>query len=595
MTKILVIEDTESLLEEIIETLSLEGFEVVGAKNGAIGVELAKQCLPDLIICDVMMPELDGYETLEVLQNYPPTSTIPFIFLTAKSDRTDMRHGMELGADDYLTKPFTTNELLGAIAAQLKKVQISETQSDLAIQTAISQHELIIQDLKTSNDPLTNLPNRISFYQHLQEAILYAQAQHSHLALILIDIDNFNIVNNSLGHKIGDILFKAIAERLRRYAAPCDPLARMQGDQFGLILVDRVEPENLKHSAQKILEVISSPYSIFGHEIFITACLGITIYPQDHLEAANLIADLIKNADMALYSAKAQGRNNYKFYSSNLNTKLSEQMAIENSLRRALDRKEFRLYYQPVINSLTGEIIGAEALIRWQHPDLGIVLPDKFIPLAEATGIITPITEWVIEQACNQLKIWHLLLSQLQNQPAPSQELYMAINLSTYSFKQDHLLEMITNRIKASDILYSQVELEITESTVRQNCNNTTSALLGLRKLGIKIAIDDFGVGYPSLSYLKHFPVDKIKIDKCFVQDMLINKHDAAITMAIIELAHSLNLSMVAEGVETPEQLKFLQENQCDLIQGYLFSPPLPAEQFTRLLVGGKVGNGKRF
>jgi len=287
---------------------------------------------------------------------------------------------------------------------------------------------------------------------------------------------------------------------------------------------------------------------------------------------------------MALYAAKSQGRNNYKFYSSNLNTKLSEQMAIENSLRRALERKEFRLYYQPVINSANGEIIGAEALIRWQHPDLGIVLPDKFIPLAEATGMITPITEWVIEQACNQLKKWH----ELPSQQIANREIYMAINLSAYSFTQDHLLDMISHRIKTSGIPFSQVELEITESTVRQNLNDTISALIKLRQLGIQIVIDDFGVGYSSLSYLKRFPVDKVKIDKCFVQDMLINKHDEAITIAIIELAHSLNLGVVAEGVGTPEQLDFLQKNHCELIQGYLFSQPVPADQLTHLLVEGK-------
>jgi len=580
MIKILVIEDTESLLEEIIETLCLEGFEAKGAENGAIGVQVAKQYLPDLIICDVMMPELNGYGTLEALQNFTPTSTTPFIFLTAKADRGDMRYGMELGANDYLTKPFTTSELLKAIAAQLKKIQALESQYDFAICQAITKHEHKIQELKTSNDPLTNLPNRISFYQHLQESILYAESHNYSIAVVLVDIDDFNIINNSLGHKIGDILFKSIAERLRRYAAPCDPLARMQGDRFGLILINH--PETLKQSVQKILEVISKPYSIFGHEIFVTACLGVTIYPEDHLEAVTLI----KNADMSLYAAKSQGRNNYKFYSSDLSIKLSEQMAIENSLRRALERKEFRLYYQPVVNITTKQIIGAEALIRWQHPDLGIVSPDKFITLAKTTGMITPITEWVLEQACKQLKIWNPLI---KAQFPEKLEMYVAVNLSTYSFKQDCLVEMIKRAIKSADIPYSQVELEITEGTVIENAEATILSLLELRKLGIKIAIADFGVGHSSLSYLKQFPVDKLKIDKCFVQDVSIYQHDATITIAIIELARSLNLNVVAEGVETVEQLNFLQQHHCELIQGYLFSPPLPAEQFTQLLVEGKA------
>lgn len=595
MTKILVIEDTKSLLEEIIETLYLEGFEAKGAENGAIGVEVAKQYLPDLVICDVMMPELNGYGTLAALQNYLPTSTTPFIFLTAKADRDDMRQGMELGANDYLTKPFTTSELLKAIAAQLKKIQALESHYDIVLQTAITKHEQKLRELKISNDPVTNLPNRIAFYQQLQESLIYAHTHHCSSVLILIDIDNFHIVNNALGSKIGDTLIKAIAERLRQYLAPSDALARLQNERLGLILSDRPESE-LKQCAQNILDLLSKPYSIFGHEVFITACLGITIYPQDRLEASSLI----KNADMALYYAQAQGRNNYKFYSSNLDTRLSEQMAIENSLRRAFERKEFRLYYQPIVNSRTNQIIGAEALLRWQHPDLGIVLPEKFIPIAENIGTIATITEWVIQQACHQLKIWQQLIA-TQIKPEFSSEsksevnaenlgaiseMYMAVNLSACSFKQDRFTEAIANTIKAADINHSHINLEISEATIGHNAHNAIASLRELQQLGVKIAIDDFGVGYTSFGYLKHFSVDKIKIDKFFIQDVIKDRHSEAIAVAIIELALSLNLSVVAEGVETIEQLNFLQHHHCDLIQGYLFSPPLPAEQFTQLLIG---------
>jgi diguanylate cyclase len=581
MTKILVIEDTKSLLEEIIETLSLEGFDVKGAENGAEGVQVAKQYLPDLIVCDVMMPELDGYQTLEALQNYPPTATTPFIFLTAKSDRADMRHGMELGADDFLTKPFASSELLGAIAAQLKKTQILEAQYNTSIQSVIEQHQSI-QDLKIQNDPLTNLPNWTTFDRHLQEAIIYSHAHHCFLALILIDIDNFNIVNNSLGHRIGDILLKAIAERLRRYASPCDPLIRMQGGQFALITIDRFEPENLNQSAQKILELLAKPYNIFGHEVFITVCLGLTLYPQDHYE----VATLINNVDMALYSAKAQGRNNYKFYSSNLNTQLSERMAIENSLHRAFERKEFRLYYQPIFSGLSQEIKGIQALIRWQHPDLGIVLPDRFMPLAETTGLITPLTEWIVEQACKQLKIWQELLKPKSPEPK-SLEMYIAVNLSAHTcndHSQNYLVELIRNAVKTADILYSQLELEITEIAVSQSSTTTITDLATLRQLGIKIAIADFNGGHTALNLLQHFPADKIKIHKSLIHDLFLGQ-GSAIALAIINQAHSLNLSVVAESVETREQFEFLHQHNCELMQGYFFSPPLPTEQFTQLLL----------
>jgi len=578
MTKILVIEDTKSLLEEIIEALSLEGFEAIGAENGADGVQLAKQYLPDLIVCDVMMPQLDGYETLTALHNYPPTATTPFIFLTAKADRADMRHGMELGADDFLTKPFATSELLGAIAAQLKKIQILESQYNAAIQNVIDQNQSI-QDLKTNNDPLTHLPNWTAFDRHLQEAIIYSHAHHCSLALILIDIDNFNIVNNALGHRIGDILLKAVAERLRRYISPCDPLLRMRGGQFGVILIDQFEPENLHQSAQKILDMLAKPYSIFGHEVFITVCLGLTIYPQDHHE----VASLINNVDVALHSAKAQGRNNYKFYSPNLNTQLSKQMAIENSLHRAFERKEFRLYYQPIFKSLNREIRGIQALVRWQHPELGIVLPHKFIPLAETTGLITPLTEWIVEQACKQLKIWQELLKS-KSPEAP--EIYMAVNLAAHTCKdycQNQLVELITNAVKTADIRYSQLELEVTETAVSQSSAITIADLVKLRQLGVKIAITDFSGGHTALSQLQYFPADKIKIHKSLIQDLFLGQ-GSAIALAIIQQAHSLNLSVGAESVETCAQFEFLQQHQCEFVQGYFFSPPLPTEQFTQLL-----------
>lgn len=564
MVLILIIEDMHSLREEIVTTLGYEGFRVMGAANGVIGVQLAKQHLPNLIICDVMMPELDGYGTLAALRQDPATATIPFVFLTAKADKVDMRQGMESGADDYLTKPFTNSELLAAIASRLKK------------QAALQEHFKDKLEYLAHHDDLTNLPNRILFHDCLKQSVLLAQEskRSMSLALVFLDIDQFNIINNTLGHNIGDFLVKAIAERLRRYIPPCDIVARLRGDQFAIVLLD-VDSEQTKAIAQKILTILAKPYSLFGHEIFITVSLGIAMYPHDHME----IEGLIRRADMAMYHAKEQGRNIYRFYTAEIEERSSEYMALENSLRRAIDRGEFRLYYQPQVDLQTRQIVGAEALIRWQHPDLGLVMPSKFIPIAEKSGLIIDLGEWVLETACKQSLAW---------QAAKLPPLSMAVNLSGQHFKHENFVQTLAAIIKKTGVHPQCLEIELTENIIMQNAETTTAMLSELRTMGIRITIDDFGTGYSSLSYLKHFPVDVLKIDRLFVNDLLTDKHDATITSAIIDLAHSLSLSVVAEGVETKEQSDFLADSHCDLGQGYFFSPPLPAEQFEKLLCDGK-------
>ncbi len=569
MTLILIVEDVESLREEIVAILGYEGFTVMAAENGLVGVQLAKQHLPNLILCDVMMPELDGYGTLAVLRADPITSTIPFIFLTALADKVDIRHGMELGADDYLSKPFTNEELLAAITTRLAKYATIHQRYDHEIKQVEAKLEYLAH-----HDQLTNLPNRVQFHDYLKESILLAQAVDKPLALIFLDIDQFSIINNTLGHSIGDRLFVAIAERLRRFIQPCDLVARLRGDEFAIVMVD-VDAVQAKSIAQKILAILAKPYKLFGHEIFITVSLGITLYPYDHQEVDGLIG----NADMALHYAKEQGRNLYRFYNSEIGEKSSEIMALENSLRRAIDRNEFRLYYQPIVALDTGRIVGVEALIRWQHPELGLIMPSRFIPLAEKTSLILNLGEWVIETACKQSLAW---------QSANLPPLYMAVNLSGLHFKTDNFIETISNIVNTSGMSPQYLHIELTESIIMQNAGETVAMLSKLRTMGIGIAIDDFGTGYSSLSYLKHFPVDVLKIDRSFIQDLLCDRHDSTITTAIIDLAHSLSLSVVAEGVETQEQLDFLRENHCDRIQGYVFSPPVTAEQLEKFLLEGK-------
>lgn len=571
MTTILVIEDVEALREEIMETLSYEGFDVLGAENGVVGVQIAKTYLPNLIICDIAMPELDGYGTLVALRQEPKTSMIPFIFLTAMTEKADMRQAMQLGADDYLTKPFTSAELLGAIASRLQKYNSVREHYYDEIKAVGERFEYL-----SHHDDLTQLPNRILFHESLSQAVLHAKINNKSLALLFLDMDNFNIINNTLGNDIGDQLFKAIAERLKRYAAPCDMVARIQGDEFALIISDVKDPISIKMETQKILDLLSRPYNLYGHEVFITSSIGITIFPDDHQD----VEGLIKNAELAMYYAKNHGRNSYKLYSSDLNVQSSEYMALANSLHRAIDRNELRVFYQPLVDLQSGQIVGAEALARWQHPDLGIIMPSKFIPVTEQTGLILRLSEVILYSVCDQMRSWR---------DSGINYGFVAVNLSGQHFRPDNnLIELVSKVLQETGIDPEHLELELTESIIMQNAEFTIQVLSHLQAIGVKIAIDDFGTGYSSLSYLKHFPVNTLKIDRCFIQDITTDRHDATISLAIIDLAHSLSLQVIAEGVETAEQIQFLKENNCDQVQGYFFSPPLPAPEFEKMLIDGK-------
>ena len=576
MTIILVIEDVEALREEIMETLSYEGFNVLGAENGVVGVQMTRTYLPDLIICDIAMPELDGFGTLVALRREPKTSMIPFIFVTAMTEKADMRRAMQLGADDYLTKPFTSAELLGAIASRLQKYESVKEHYYDEIKAVGKKFEY-----SSHHDDLTQLPNRILFYQSLSQAVLHAKLNSKSLALLFLDMDNFNVINNTLGSDIGDQLFKAIAERLRRYTAPCDMVARIQGDEFAMIISDVADTVSVKLETQKILDLLSRPYNLYGHEVFITSSIGITIFPDDHQEAEGLI----KNAELAMYYAKDQGRNSYKLYSPALNAQSSEYMALANSLHRAMERDEFRVFYQPLVDLKSGNIVGAEALARWQHPDLGLIMPSRFIPIAEQTGLILRLGELILHTVCQQMRDWR---------EAGINYGFVAVNLSSQHFRPDNnLIEFISKVLLETGTDADDLELELTESIIMKNAEFTIQVLSQLQTMGVNVAIDDFGTGYSSLSYLKHFPVNTLKIDRCFVQDITTDRHDATISLAIIDLAHSLSLQVVAEGVETAEQAELLKEYGCDRIQGYFFSPPLPATEFEKMLIAGKCLDDK--
>lgn len=563
--KILIVEDENSLRKTVIKILISEGFEAIGAENGSTGVTLAQTEQPDLILCDIMMPGLDGYEVLTILQQDPTTAMIPFICLTAQEDRSSMRRGMELGASDYLTKPFTRTELIGAIATQLaKRERLKEEQKD-AVQVAIAQ----LNDL-VYYDSLTNLPNRLMLRDRFERTLTSNPQQPCFIPVAVLSLDQLNRFNNSLGTEYGDLLLQAVTERTLRYVGPEGTVARLNSEQLALIFPPLTEKAQVEETARRILGLFSNFFSVLNDEVFITSSIGIALYPDDGQE----IDSLLKGANLAMHQAKEQGGNCYQLYTSAIEEKSYDRLMLEMHLRQALDRHEFILYYQPQVNLKTGQIVAAEALIRWLHPDRGLISPAEFIPIAEETGLIVRLDEWVLQKACEQAQIWQ----------QAGYQLTIAVNLSGLQFNQPGLTQRVIHIIRESQINPCHVEIELTESALVHNPELAICILKDLKDFSLQLSLDDFGTGYSSLSYLQQFPFDTLKIDRSFVRDLINSEKNAAIINAIIQLARQLNLKVIAEGVETQEQYDFLRENKCDLIQGYYFSPPLAVADFEALL-----------
>jgi diguanylate cyclase (GGDEF)-like protein/PAS domain S-box-containing protein len=423
-------------------------------------------------------------------------------------------------------------------------------------------------------DVLTNLPNRTLFEDRLTLEMARARRQSQTLAVLLLDLDRFKYINDTLGHAVGDQLIKAVAKRLTSSVREGDTVSRIGGDEFTLILPDLRSPQDAVQVARNILQQLAAPFTLEQNELFATASIGISFFPDDGTD----MSTLMKNAESAMYRAKERGRNNYQLYTTSMNEDAAQKLSLESYLRKALGLDEFVLFYQPQVNVETGEIYGVEALLRWKHPTLGMVSPASFIPLAEETGLIVPIGEWVLRTACEQIKRWHA-------KGLPS--LSVAVNLSARQFQQDDLMDMIKRVLDETGLDPKYLELEITESVTMHNVERTIVILNEMKRLGIHISLDDFGTGYSSLSYLKHFPIHTLKIDKSFVRDITTDADDAAIATSVIALAHSLNLQVVAEGVETEEHVRYLAERGCYAMQGYHFSRPLPAPEIERLLQSG--------
>jgi diguanylate cyclase (GGDEF)-like protein len=436
-----------------------------------------------------------------------------------------------------------------------------------------AEHETAVRKLEfmAHHDPLTGLPNRLLLRDRFDQAAALAKREQSGVAMLFLDLDNFKQINDSLGHSYGDQLLVRVVERLHGCIRETDTISRQGDDEFVILLANVCDLGTIEVIAQNLIETFAEPFKIDGYTLSAFFNIGISLFPNDGRE----FDVLLKQADAALYSAKEAGWNTYRFFTEKMNIDALETMQLQGQLHNALENQEFLVHYQPQIDTVSGCIIGAEALLRWQHPDMGLILPDKFIPLVERSGLIIPIGEWVLNEACRQAQVWR--------ETCQLPPMVIAVNLSALQFKRGNIIETVTTALARSGLPASHLELELTESILLQDVEVVMGTLHRLKEIGVQLSIDDFGTGYSSLSYLKRLAVDKLKIDQSFVRDMVEDPDDAAIVRAIIQLGHILQLTIIAEGVENDAQLALLRDYGCEQIQGYLFSRPVPAEEFTQL------------
>jgi len=679
---ILIVDDDPTLRVLVRATLEKSGFRVEEAEDGEEALRKFIKFQPAVILMDVEMPKLSGYEACKRIREDAVGAHVPILMVTGLEDLESINRAYAVGATDFLSKPINwslighrvryvlrasrnyhdlrtseakNNALLNAIPDTLfiirrdgqimnymaggEMIMLPEPRGDQLtigayLPTPIAtewmgmiysvindgyaqhsefsldhedhQHHFDLQIVPYLNDmtlaivreitarkraedrvhrlayfdTLTGLPNRQLFLQHLGSAVDHARATDSRVATLYVDLDNFKRINDTLGHSFGDAVLKTISNRidacirsddhvLRADADNGDTeprLARLGGDEFVAILQNLDSVDDAVTVAERIRAELNQPVEHLGHEFVVTSSIGVSMYPDD----GDDIEALLKNADVAMYQAKSAGRNSVRFYSGTMSLRSLERLELENGLRHALTRDELQLHYQPQIDLSTGEISGVEALLRWTHPERGNIPPSTFIPLAEECGLITPLGEWVLLEACRQSKVWR---EKYGRQPK------IAINLSTQQFVRSDVASVVLQALADANLSPSALQLELTETILMNDFEETTKTLRKLKQAGVKIAMDDFGTGYSSLSYLKRLPLDTLKIDRSFVSDLERNCDDAAICSAIIAMAHSLDLRVVAEGVETREQLKYLRSQRCDEVQGFLISKPRPAAE----------------
>ncbi|MGZ4998732.1 MAG: EAL domain-containing protein [Methylomonas sp.] len=550
--RVLVADDDRAMRFALQDVLEKDGYIVDVASTGHQAVALCERHMADLILMDAMMPEMNGFEACQKIRTFPKGADVPILMITALEDERSVELAFSTGANDYIPKPIHFAVLRKRIGLLLEASRSQRTLNRLAY-----------------HDPLTNLANRARFMERLNAAIGHHADREQLHAVLFLDLDRFKLTNDTMGHEIGDQMLKAAAERIQGCVRREDVVSRFGGDEFTLLLEAIATPQVAATVAEKICTTIAMPFMLMDQEFYISSSIGISLFPADGTDASLLI----KHADTAMYRAKEQG-NTFCFYEDSMEFAVSSKLRLECDLRRALQRGEFFLHYQPQIDLDSGRIVGAEALIRWQHPELGLIPPDVFIPVAEEIGLIEAIGVWVLREACRQNQAW---------QRAGFPPFTMAVNVSARQLDQEDFATQVIDIVAETGLPPEYLELELTESLFIRNPEKKRDVLVRLKAAGMQISIDDFGTGYSSLNQLKHFAFDKLKIDKSFVANIMHDADAAAIVLVIISIAKILKFKVIAEGVETEQQAQYLLQHDCDEAQGYLFGKPMAAEQLAAL------------
>jgi diguanylate cyclase (GGDEF)-like protein len=551
--------DTD-LIRALLHATTVRSFEVSQAPSLSGALELLEADQVDVMLLDVG----DGTERdfAAVSQARVRSPLVPVVLLSDSDDDELAHRAVDAGARGYLLKPaLSTGLLVWSLQHAIRNQRIF-----LELNIARERARQL-----AAYDPLTGLANRSLFGDRLEQAVSSARRSRQKLAVLFLDLDRFKLINDSLGHVAGDALLRSVAQRLRACLRKSDTGARLGGDEFAILLTNLSKDQDAAHVAEKLLGLLRRPVRIGDEEHMITASIGIATFPKD----AGNAEDLLKRADTAMYHAKSAGRDRHAFYTEGMNSEVLEHAALENQLRSALEGGELLLHYQPVVDVVRGRVIGAEALIRWMHPELGLVLPAEFLRLAEDTRLIVPIGEWVLRTACDQAAVW---------QTEGHEGFRMAVNVSSQQFQPDTFVASVQRALDETGLRAESLELELTERSLLHDTRRTLAQFAILKQIGVRMSIDDFGTGYSALAYLKQLPVDVLKIDRSFVRAVTTDPADATITQTIIRMAQALNLSTIAEGVETLEQMQLLASYGCSRMQGYLFGEPVEANALAELL-----------
>lgn len=583
--RILVVDDTTTNLYVLSKLLARSGYEVYQAQDGATALGMASAHQPNLILLDIMMPGMDGYEVCTRLRSLPETAHIPIIFLSALDSSTDKVLAFRHGAADYVTKPFQPEEVLARVRHQIdlqlaqRQQQCLNAELERRVQDRTSQLELAHEQLLAvaMSDRLTQLPNRLSFVKQLGQVMAQAQIEpDQHFAVLFLDCDRFKRVNDSLGHRVGDQLLKEIASRLThiQHNYPITTtVARFGGDEFALLLTPVADKQAVVLVADEVLAALAKPFALADHKIFMSASLGIVWGDASYAAAEHLLRD----ADVAMYRAKDCSYSQYLWFEPAMRSQAVHLLQLETDLRLALERKELKLYYQPIVDLYRLRIVGFEALVRWQHPTRGLVFPDHFISFAEESGLIVPLGEQVLEMACADIAQW-------ERSGAISSEITVSVNMAAQQLLQPDIVTRVHHFVERAGISPHRLRLELTERSIINNHTFINEVLRALQYHNIQLSIDDFGTGYSALSYLHTLPVNCLKVDRSFVQPMTARPDSLGIVPLIINIAKTMDMQVIAEGIETITQLRQLQQLGCEYGQGYLFQKAVPADVAIALL-----------